>query len=219
MLTIEYSEKAHIQLDGIVSNKGVYDRFGHFTQQFINWNYEFYHYVNPVSISKTKLTSQGWYKIGSIGTLEYKHFTVEDAEIFEIVEFRFSRLPYRSRGSQYRIVSDAGYGYKVVQSTFNGKCAILTPQRRYLTKFAFDSIIGFHHSSKDYNSVYAVGFIGNRVYAIFQNGNIQLLPLSKEEYLSMKHNYYESIKKKRIMISESKLKRIIQQAILEVVGF
>ena len=219
MLTIEYSEKANQQLNDIVSCDLIYDQFGHFTQQYINWNGEFYRYVNTNAIGRQQLAERGLYKIGSIGMLEYHCYYVGDDMVFEIVEFRFSKLPYINRGPQYKIISDAGYGYKVIQSTFNGKCAILTPQRRYLTKFAFDSIIGFHHASKDYNSVYAVGFIGNRSYAIYQNGDIQLLPLSKDEYLSKKHKYYESVKKRRILLPESRLKRIIRQAILEVVGF
>ncbi len=82
--------------------------------------------------------------IGKIGKCEYKCFTVSDNTVFEIIEFRFTKLPYTSK-SKYKVISDAGYGYKIVQSTFNGLCAILTPQRRLLTKYAFDGIIGFHH--------------------------------------------------------------------------
>ncbi len=105
-----------------------------------------------------------------------------------------------------------------IQSTFNQKRTLLTPRRGFLTRFVFDSIIGFHHSSDDYNTVYAIGFIGNRVYSIFQNGDINLLPLSKDEYLSMKHEYYESVQIRRRLLQESRLKRIIRNAIRETVG-
>jgi len=215
-----YTHTAQQQIDTILSNRSIYDIYGHFTQQFINWNSEFHRHVNASVIGSANLVPHGIYQIGEIGKLEYRYFTVNGVGVFEILEFRFSRLPYSNKAKTgYTIVGDGGFGYKIIQSTFNQKLTLLTLQRWLLTKFVFDNIIGFHHSSDGYNTVYAVGFIGNRVYAIYQNGDIQMMPLSKDEYLSKKHKYYESIKKRRILLPESKLKRIIQQAILEVVGF
>lgn len=220
MIRIAYSDKATNQLDEILSNDKIYDAHGHFTQQFINWNYEFHHYVSDGTISKSHLNCHGWYRIGTIGTLEYKYFKLDDSETFEILEFRFTKLPYTTRKPWYKVVGEAGYGYKVVQSTFNNKCTLLTPQKRYLTKFVFDNIIGFHHSSDDYNLVYAVGFIGDRVYAIYQNDAIEVLPYSKEEYLKKTHKYYESkrYRKNTIALDESRLRRIVHEVLQEVLS-
>lgn len=215
MTRIAYSDKATNQLDEILSNDKIYDAHGHFTQQFINWNYEFHYYVSDRTISKSHLVIQGVYHIGGIGTLEYNYFKLEDTDVFEILEFRFTKLPYSTRKPKYNVVGEAGYGYKVVQSTFNGKCTLLTPKRRYLTKFVFDSIIGFHHSSDNYNVVYAVGFMDDRVYAIYQNGAIQVLPYTKEQYLKTKHNYYESKRHKlnKVVLNEAQLKNIVHKVI------
>lgn len=221
MITIEYSEVATKQLDEIFSNQNIYDQHGYFTQQFVNWNYEFYRYVNVGTISRMSLPSAGIYAIGKIGKLEYKLFSLNDIDVFQIIEFRFSKLPYTQQNKQItcKIIGDAGYGYKIVQNTFNGKSSILTPQKKYLTKFVFDNIIGFHHSSNVYNTIYAVGFINDRVYAIYQNGNIQVLPYNKDQYLNKKHKYYESVNKRtEIILKESQLKRIIRESIKKVLN-
>ncbi len=222
MLKIGFSDVATKQVDDIISNQGIYDQFGHFTQQYVNWNYEFHHYVNVGTISRTHLNNHGWYKIGKLGTLEYRYFTINDTEVFEILEFRFSKPPYTQQSKQnpYKIVKDAGYGYMIVQNTFNGKYSILTPNKKYLTKFVFDDIIGFHHSSNNYNTMYSVGFMNNRVYAIYKDGNIQVLPYSKEQYLTMKHKYYESRQQKpnTVILNESQLRKIIRESIKKVLN-
>ena len=215
-MIIKLHELASTQLDDIYSNKTIYNKFGQFTQQFTNWNYEFYRYVNIEVISNTPLKNYGWYKIGKIGVLEYKRVTTNSDEIFEVIQFRFSVLPTIKNKKSYNVIGDAGYGYKVIQSTFNGKNTILTPQKTYLTKFIFDNIIGFHHSSNDYNTIYAVGFINNRAYAIYQNGNIQSLPYTKEQYVNQKHKYYE-VKQyhNKIVLTENQLRNIIKKTIQE----
>lgn len=222
MLTIRYTQEAHKQIDEIISNQSIYDQYGHFTQQFVNWNYEFHHYVNVGTISKQKLSNHGLYTIGSIGKLVYNYFSINDTEVFQILEFRFSKLPYTQQTIQtpYKIVGDAGYGYKIVQNTFNGKHSILTPNKKYLTNFVYDDIIGFHHSSNNYNNMYAVGFMNNRVYAIYKDGNIQVLPYSKEQYLTMKHKYYESKQQKpnTVILKESQLRRLIQESIKKILN-
>jgi hypothetical protein len=221
MLTIRYTQEAHKQIDEIISNQSIYDQYGHFTQQFVNWNYEFHHYVNVGTITKQKLSNHGLYTIGSIGKLVYNYFSINDTEVFQILEFRFSKLPYtqQTRQTPYKIVGDAGYGYKVVQSAFNGKHSILTPQKKYLTKFVFDNIIGFHHSSNAYNTIYAIGFINDRAYAIYKNGNIQVLSYTKDQYLNKKHKYYESVNKRtEIILKESQLRRLIQESIKKILN-
>ena len=160
------------------------------------------------------MSSHGIYKIGKIASLEYNNVIVNDAEIFEIIEFHFTKLPYAKSVHKYKVVGNAGFGYKIIQSSLNNRYTILTPTRTKLTKFTFDEIIGFHHSSDEYNKIYAIGFIGNRVYSIEMDGNITLLPYSKEEYLTMKHKYYES--KQRIVITQRQLQRIITETLKRV---
>lgn len=218
-MVIEYTREAQQQIDYIFSNNGIYDRYGHFTQKFINWNYEFHRYVGTDVISRAEIGVHGWYEIGKIGMLEYNHFSLDDAEVFEIIQFRFEKLPYKTKnGKGYEIEHDAGYGYTVIRSTCNNKCTILTPRKARLTNFAFDDIIGFHHSSKDYNVLYAVGFMGNRTCAIYMDGDIKLLPYSREEYLNMEHKFYESVQRKKVVLNETQLRRIIRESIKKVLN-
>ena len=51
--------------------------------------------------------------------------------------------------------------------------------------------------------MYAIGLQENRVFAIYQDVNIKVLPYSKEEYLNKKHKYYESHKLHKKVITES----------------
>lgn len=204
--------EANQQLDAIYENKGIY-KGKNFSHQFIIWNNEFYRYVNTKMINQSHILEHGWYKIGNIGVLEYRCVNTQDNVLFEILEFYFSKLPYSTQKSKKKKYTDAGYGYKIVQSFPDETYAILTPQKKYLTNFAFDDIIGFHHSIDDYNKVYAVGFIKDRVYAIYPNSDIEVLPYSKEEYLKIKHRYDESIKFYNMIIRESKIDNIIKETL------
>ena len=211
-MVIICSNTANKQIDEIYANKHIYDRYGHFTKKFINWNYEFNRYVNKTSIEQLHLSQKGLYQIGSIGILEYNYFTSNDSEIFEIIEFRFTRLPYDSSASQeYTIIGDAGYHYKLARPNKNGLSTILKPNGTLLTKYFFDDIIGFHHASHDFNVLYSIGFKGDRVYKIYTDGNIELERHSKQQYLSMKHNFYES--KQHIHIKKSQLVQLIKESI------
>ena len=212
MLTITISPEAEQQLDIIHENKGIYNG-RNFTQQFINWNSVFHRYVNSKAINQVCLQEYGWYNIGDIGLCEYQCVRAQNGVVFNIIEFRFSKLPYQQQQQQYEVIGDAGYGYEIIQSAFNHKYSILTPQRKYLTKFVFDEIIGFHHSSSDFNTIYAIGFQENRVFAIYQDGIIEVLPYSKEEYLNKKHKYYESHKTRKMVINESHIRQIIRETL------
>ena len=213
MFVLRYLPEAEEIINDIISSENIYTCDGHFTQEFLNWNNEFHRYVNKETISKLNLPEHDVYDIGTIGKLDYLHFTIEDDEIFVILEFRFSKLPYKQKKQQYKVVGNAGYKHKIIQSTFNHKYSILTPQRKYLTKFVFDEIIGFHHSSNDFNTIYAIGFQENRVFAIYQDGKIEVLPYSKEEYLNKKHKYYESNKPRKMVINESYIREIIRETL------
>lgn len=204
MLIIEYSNSATEQLNEILSNTNIYDIYGHFTQMYINWNSEFYRYINENIISKQNLSNQGIYPIGKIGTLEYKHFALNDVEVFEIIEFRFSKLPYKTQNSKIKIVGDGGYGYKITQSLFNNKCAILSPQNKRLCKYVFDDIIGFHNHFGYNENPTAIGFIGDRVYKIEMDGNISLIwNMSKSDFLNMKQQIDDAKKRLKCLIRES----------------
>ena len=204
--------EANQQLDTIYENKEIY-KGKNFSHQFIIWNNEFYRYVNTKAINQSHILEHGWYKIGNIGLLEYRCVNTQDNVLFEIIEFRFSKLPYSLQKPKKKTYIDAGYGYKIVQSFPDEKCAILSPKNKYLTNFAFDDIIGFHHSIDDYNKVYAVGFIKDRVFAINLNSEIEVLPYSKDEYLKNKHRYDESVKLYKMIIRESKINNIIKESL------
>ena len=152
-------------------------------------------------------------------------YTIEDNVIYvhDVINCKYLTLDYQNTAQfttytqnkiqQYKVIGDAGYGYKIAQSTVDNKSSIITPQGKCLTKFVFDQIIGFHHSSNDYNTIYAVGFQGNRVFAIYQDGNIQVLPYSKKEYLNKKHQYYESSNPNKIVINESHIRNIVRETL------
>ena len=202
MLNIEYSNVATEQLNEIYENDNIYIGTS-FTQQFINWNHEFYRYVNENAISKHKLYSQGIYTIGKIGKLEYKYFTLKDADVFEIIEFRFSKLPYKKQNSNLKIVGNGGYGYKIAQSLFNNKYAIFTPQNKRLCRFVFDYIIGFYHHFGFDKLPTAIGFMGNRIYEIDMEGNIWLVRnMSKSDFLNKEQPLDEVNKRFKFLINE-----------------
>lgn len=123
---------------------------------------------------------------------------------------------YYSSNTFIEIILIGGYTYiitKIIQSVFNHKCSIITPQRKYLTKFVFDPIIGFHYTSDDYNTMYAISLQENRVFAIYQDVNIKVLPSSKEEYLNKKHKYYESHKLHKKVITESHIGQVVRETL------
>mgnify|MGYP003318074793 CR=1 FL=1 len=212
------SDIADKQIDDIYCNKNIYDPYGHFTQQFLNWNREFHRYVNPMAMNSHIDAIEGIYTIGRIGTLMYNSFNLNGVQVFEIIEFNFTKLPYTKRDPKYNVIFDANYGYNIIQSTSNNLYAILKPNHKPLTKYAFDNIIGFHHSSNDYKTIYAIGFIGNRVYAIYPNGDINILPYSKEEYLTMKHKYYENKRYYKRLLNENTIRRITTKVINRILN-
>ena len=62
--------------------------------------------------------------------------------------------------------------------------------------------------------MHAIGFIGNRVYEILMNGDINILHISKEEYLAMKHRYDEMLRRRLDMIIEKNLKQYFRENII-----
>lgn len=65
-MKIAYSEYAREQIDAIYSNGRIYNPHGHFTQQFLNWNSEFHHYVSVKKVSNEAPSSRGVYTMNDV---------------------------------------------------------------------------------------------------------------------------------------------------------
>ena len=144
--------------------------------------------------------------------------TVKGINVVVITSFYFKSLPFTSTVSKdpkkVRRINDAGYGFSIVQDLKTQKVAIRKPDKRLLTSFDFDDIIGFHHSTEDYNKMHAIGFIGDRVYEILMNGDIGLLHISKEDYLSKKHRYDE-MRRRINRVVETVIRQMSREILLE----
>ena len=213
---VTYTTKANIQLDAIYTDKRAYINGSHFTDRFKRWSYRLLQYLRPSTFYKAK--ARGIISMGSIGDLDYYIMTVKGINVVVITSFYFKSLPFTSTVNKYpkkvRQINDAGYGFSIVQDLKTQKVAIRKPDKRLLTRFGFDDIIGFHHSAEDYNKIHANGFIGDRVYEILKNGDIALLHISKEDYLSMKHRYDE-IRRRINRIVETVIRQISREELLE----
>lgn len=148
--------------------------------------------------------------MGRLGEFDYYIRNVRGLNVVVVTTFYFIFVPFKSHTTTNHIVKlyNAGYGYCIIQNSVTKKLAIRKPNNQYLTKFVFDEIIGFHHSSENYNKVHAIGFIGDRVYEILMDGYIDLLHISKNDYLSMKHRYDEMLRKRINLIIENLLRQI-----------
>ena len=201
---LRFTEFADEQLDAIYSDKRAYINGSQFREQFRVWNYELLQYLRQSVFLDVEY--RGTISLGRIGELYYQIFEAKDANVVVIERFYFSWLPFEKsvtpskRGFQK--LNDAGYGYYIAQNLASQKMAILNRDNKPITKFVFDSIIGFHHSVENYNVIHAIGFIGDRVYSISMQGIPTLLHLSKNDYLSMKHLYDEALRRKLNTIVE-----------------
>lgn len=187
---------------------------------FWYWVYQIKNYILELPTYNSPLGENLIFNMKYWGSIIYNRVMVNNQICIIITNFRLNYNNFKKwinhqtiSDEKYSIVGEAGYGYKIIQSTSNNKHTILTPQRKYLTKFVFDEIIGFHHFSDDYNTIYATGFQGDRVFAIYQDGNIKVLPYSKEEYLNKKHKYYESHKPHKKVITESHIRQMVREAL------
>lgn len=77
-MVIICSDTANKQIDEIYTNKHIYDKYGHFTQKFINWNYEFHRYVNKTSIEQVHLSQKVYTK-----SVQLEHYLI-NATLFTI---------------------------------------------------------------------------------------------------------------------------------------
>ena len=213
---LRFTKYADEQLNAIYTNPKVYLSGKQFTEQFKAWNYELLQYIRPTTFIGAKC--KGSMSLGRIGELYYNIYEVGGTNVVIIEKFYFRWLPFaklsKSSKSRFNKIDDAGYGYSVVQDINSQKMAITKPNKQPLTKPVFDDIIGFHHSTEDYNKMHAIGFIGNRVYEILMNGDINILHISKEEYLAMKHRYDEMLRRRLDMIIEKNLKQYLSKNVI-----
>ena len=117
-------------------------------------------------------------------------------------DFKYSKrnlyawLKHKSTKNPSYSVCDTCFGFSSVLYDNTQKYGILKPDGKQLVKPIFDDIINFHHSAEDYNTIHAIGFIGDRVYSITKDGNVTLLHISKDDYLKQKHHYDEMFKRR-----------------------
>lgn len=236
---LRFTKYSDDQLDAIYTDKRAYINGQRFSEQFKEWNYELLRYIRPSTFFCAKCG--GYMSLGKIGELYYHIYDVSGTNVVVIDKFYFRWVPFASNTSKtsnnIREIGNAGYGFSIVQDLNLQKLAIKKPNNQMLTKFIFDSIIGFHHSFEDYNSLHAIGFIGDRVYSIFMNGKLLLLHISKKDYLSMKHRYDERFRlsdkktllennntktqnnmKRKIRLTESQLHSMISESVKQVLS-
>ena len=162
---LTFSKDADAQLNEIYGAVQTY-RNGHFTEGFKKWNYELHQYLR-VSAFFNCSHSAGVLSMGRIGLLSYYIRNVNGINVVTITEFSFRMLPFMERMSlaspKLIITGDAGYGISIIQNTSTRKYGLSKPNKTLVAKCIFDDIIGFHHSTEDYNKMHAIGFIGNRV--------------------------------------------------------
>lgn len=215
------NDNAQAILDSLIEQYADYrlkDEYG--ISAFWYWYYQVKNSILELQTHNTPIGNNLISKMKYWGNIIYAREVLHNQVYIIVTGFEFNRTNFKRwinhqtiSNEKYSIVGDAGYGYKIIQSTSNNKYTILTPQRKYLTKFVFDEIIGFHHSSSDYNTIYATGFQGDRVFAIYQDGNIKVLPYSKEEYFNKKHKYYESHKLHKKVITESHIRQMVRETL------
>lgn len=110
------------------------------------------------------------------GSIIYSRHTTSNGIFIIVKGFQFNKrnfikwINHKSlRKPYYYAVGDCGYGYKIIQCDDSPKKGIQAPNNKIIVKTIFDDIIGFHHSTDNYNVVHAIGFIDDRVYSIDMN--------------------------------------------------
>ena len=176
---------------------------------FWYWYYQVRNYIYQLDKYDTPIGDGLIYSMPYWGKVFFSRHII-GAVIYVVVSgFKFNKMNFQKwikhenlpRKTCYKI-GDGGYNFTLMQNEKTGLKAIRNPHGKFICKAVFDDIIGFHHSTDDYNVIHAIGFIGERVYSISMNGNVTLLNISKEEYLKRTHRYDEIINRRisRIII-------------------
>jgi len=183
-------------LDGYIDKYVDYRQQGEYgISSFWYWYYQVKNYINALDQYNKPLGDNLVFKMPQWGNIYFSREVIGNDIFVVVTAFKFNQSNFKKwithksmRKFPYMEVSDAGYGYKIVQHDDTKKKALLTPQGKLLTDAVYDDMIGFyHHFGYDKNPT-AIGIIGDRVYNIEMNGNPTLLKMSKEEFLNMKQS-------------------------------
>lgn len=193
------SENALDILNDYIAKYSAYRLKGEYgISSFWYWVYQVKGYLNSLDIDDTPLGNNLTFTMPYWGGITYSRIIAGKDICVVVNSFSFNHsyflkwINHKSLSAFPYVVTDGGYGYKILRHDDSNKETIQTPQGEILFNPIFDDIIGFHHSSSDYDTIHAIGFIGARVYSIAMDGKITLLHTSKSAYLSSPHLYYES---------------------------
>lgn len=195
------SENIKTQLQSLIEQYVDYRTKGEYgISAFWFWYYQVMNYLRNMDSVKLKAGFNKNYRMPKWGTVKYTKIVIGKDIIVFADEFTYSKRnlynwlqhkPLNIR--QPYSVCDTCFGFSSVLYDNSQKYGILKPDKKPLVKPIFDDIINFHHSTEDYNTIHAIGFIGDRVYSINMEGNITMLHMSREQYLNQKHRYNESM--------------------------
>jgi len=175
---------------------------------FWYWYYQVKQYIYNLHTHNIRYGIRNVHRIPQWGTLIYSKYKIGREILVVAHEFDYSQrnlwnwLNHKSNRRPSYSVCDTCFGFSSVLYDNSQKYGILKPDGKPLVKPIFDDIINFHHSSNDYNTLHAIGFINDRVYEITTDGNVILLHMSKDDYLNAIHKFFEA--KQRCKIIENK---------------
>lgn len=207
---------------------------------FWYWYYQVMSYLRNMDSIRLRVGFNLKYRMPKWGTVGYTKIVVGKDVIVYADTFIYSKrnlynwLNHKSNRNPSYSVCDNCFGFKNILYDNSQKYAILKPDGKRLVKPVFDDIINFHHSSNDYNTLHAIGFINDRVYEISTDGNIVLLHMSKEDYLNAEHKFFEARQRQKIIeykqyntmnntrnrvrLTESQLRSVIKESVKQVLS-
>lgn len=207
---------------------------------FWYWYYQVMNYLRNMDSIRLRVGFNLKYRMPKWGTVGYTKIVVGKDVIVYADTFIYSKrnlynwLNHKSNRNPSYSVCDNCFGFKTILYDNSQKYAILKPDGKRLVKPVFDDIINFHHSSNDYNTLHAIGFINDRVYEISTDGNVVLLHMSKEDYLNAEHKFFEARQRQKIIeykqyntmnntrnrvrLTESQLHNVIKESVKQVLS-
>ena len=128
---------------------------------------------------------------------------------------------HKSKGQQIVVVDNLNYNYKLISNQEQNLYGIMTPDDEILIKPYYDRIIPFHHCSENYNRIHAIVFKDGRCFAIYFDGNTEVLSMNASELSTIGcrhfHNLRES-KKKSIRLTEAHFKMMLTECITKIIN-
>ena len=191
----------------------------HGISPFWYWYYQVRNYIYALDRYSSPVGNNLIYTMPRWGKIMFSRIII-GGEVFVVVtNLKFNQryfkkwLQHKSSNTPPYSICDTCYGFSSVLYDNSQKYGILKSDGSQLVKLFFDDIINFHHSTENYDIIHAIGFIGDRVYSISMNGEVTLLHISKNDYLSMKHRYDEVIGRINGMVMKEDQKRILKDII------